>query len=645
MGKPSDVEIYVHALRDVIFGCAMLGLYFILRFPFWWLFSAHAATFAGLFFMYSSTSKDVLFPTIAAAIVLSIAAVDAYALINTLCLWNRCCLTGYDITPWSFGVSYCNLKNVYSVPSVVFLAAATTAIGCIAGMQRAWSLWAARPQMRFDVALFVLYAGIKIWLMQWHFIVRSFLASAVLIGSMGIDLAALIFVRRTKALAVLLFACALGLDVLVVMTRTHLVHGLSGPAVGHPTTNQVGRHLLQYDGAALHSAVMGAPVSSSVKLETAVQRRLNGAFETVRFEWNSGFATYNASLHAAEASLVSTWQNPAFEAPLNATVNDLASYSTSMTLAEAEALWTDVLLQFGTFQTQLQTSSYLFESAIVQAVARFNATAERTAADCGTLGTTAVGGGSAGTTFAAQCTSAGLGVQSALATSQATLQTAAGTQNALVMNTDTQNQLLIAYGPPAANVRYDLTFASALTSMRAFQSSYRIAVLNSISTVASATSAAVTDADVAGASIGAVFVSTASKYTPEEYTSYWTRFRNAVWYPILRLVFGNSMRRNVAVTSSWDVKGKVVPVPVIVDAVATSAYGLAGGVVVMQIVFAAIQKAPKKKEKVEGEEEKHTVFFGAKGDLHGGDDESGGAVVVVHDMDAHHAFRRRTNKA
>jgi hypothetical protein len=281
----------------------------------------------------------------------------------------------------------------------------------------------------------------------------------------------------------------------------------------------------------------------------------------------------------------------------------------------------------------------------VQAVARFNATAERTAADCGTLGATAVGGGSAGTTFAAQCTSAGLGVQSALATSQATLQTAAGTQNALVMNTDTQNQLLIAYGPPAANVRYDLTFASALTSMRAFQSSYRIAVLNSISTVASAVSAAVTDSDVAGASIGAVFVSTASKYTPEEYTSYWTRFRNAVWYPILRLVFGDSMRRNVAVTSSWDVKGKVVPVPVIVDAVATSAYGLAGGVVVMQIVFAAIQKAPKKKEKVEGEEEKHSVFFGAKGDLHGGDDESGGAVVVVHEMDPHHAFRRRTNKA
>jgi hypothetical protein len=646
MGKASDAEIYVHALRDVVFGCAMLGLYFILRFPCWWLFSAHAATFAGLFFLYSSTSKDVLFPTIAAAIVLAITAVDAYALLNTLCLWNRCCLTGYDVTPWSFGVRYCNLKNVYSVPSVVFLAAATTAIGCIAGMQRAWSLWSVRPQMRFDVALFVLYCGTKLWLMQWHFIVRSFLASAVLIGSMGLDLAALLFVRRTKALAVLLFACALGLDVLVVMTRTHLVHGLSGPAVGHPTTNQGGRHLLQQDGVGLHSAVMGAPVSSFVKLETATQRRLNGAFETVRFEWNSGFATYNASLHAAEASLVSTWQNPAFEAPLNATVNDLASYSTSMTLAQAETLWNDVLLQFGTFQTQLQTTSYLFESAIVQAVARFNATAEHAVADAAALGATAVGGGSAGTTFAAKCASAGLGVQSALATSQATLQTAAGTQNALVMNTATQNQLLLAYGPPEANVRYDMTFASALASMRAFQSSYHIAVSNSISTVVAAVSAAVTDADVAGASIGATFVSTASKNTPEEYTSYWTRFRDAVWYPILRLVFGDSMRRNVAVTPSWDVKGKVVPVPVIVDAVATSAYGLSGGVVVMQILFALIQKTPKKKEKVvEVKEDKHSLFFGAKGDSHGGDDESGGAVVVVHEVDAHHAFRRRTNKA
>jgi hypothetical protein len=442
MGKASDVEIYVHALRDVIFGCAMLGLYFILRFPFWWLFSAHAATFVGLFFMYSSTKNDVLFPTFAAAIVLSIVAVDAYALINTLCLWNRCCLTGYDTTPWSFGVKYCNLPNIYSVPSVVFLAAATTAIGCIAGLQRAWSLWGARPQMRFDVALFVLYCGVKIWLMNWSFIVRSFIASAVLVGSMGIDLAALLFVRRTKALAVLLFACALGLDVLVVMTRTHLVHGLSGPAVGHPTTNQVGRHLLQQnDGVSLYSAVMSAPVSSSVKLETATQRRLNGAFETVRFEWNSGFATYNASLHAAEASLASTWQNPAFEAPLNATVTNLAAYSTSMTLAEAEALWTDTLLQFGTFQTQLQTSSYLFESAVVQSVARFNVTAERAVANAGTLGSTAVGGGSAGATFVSQCTAAGTGVQSALATSQAALQTAAGTQNALVMNTNTQNQV------------------------------------------------------------------------------------------------------------------------------------------------------------------------------------------------------------
>lgn len=111
-----------------------------------------------------------------------------------------------------------------------------------------------------------------------------------------------------------------------------------------------------------------------MQLKTAVQRRLSGAFENVRFEWNAGFSTYNSSLWAARNSLVSTWQTPAFETPLNATVNDLASYTTSMTLSQADALWSDVLMQFGSFQQQLQTSSYLFEGAIVSATSRFNQT-------------------------------------------------------------------------------------------------------------------------------------------------------------------------------------------------------------------------------------------------------------------------------
>jgi hypothetical protein len=641
MGKQSDTEIYVHALRDVIFGICMLSLYFILQFPFWFLFAAHAATLLGLFFVYSSTSKDVMLPTLAAAIVLSIAAVDAYALLNTICLWNRCCLHGFDTTPWSFGVKMCGLTDVYSVPSLVFLAAATVAIGFIAGVQRAWALWGARPLMRFDVALFVLYCGIKIWLMQWSFIVRSFIASAVLVGTMGLDLAALLFVRRTKSLAILLFGLALGLDVLVVLTRTHLVHGLSGPSVGHPTTNQAaGRHLLQQDGTAAYSAVMDTSISSTVKLETAVQRRLNAAFETVRHEWSVGFGTYKSSLMAAESSLAATWNNPAFEAPLNASVTSLALYTTSMTLTQAEALWTDVLLEFGSFQTQLQTSSYIFEGAVVQTTARFDVTAENTVADAGTLGATAVGGGSAGASFAAQCAAAGVAVQSALAASQAALQTAAGTQNAIVMATGAQNQLLLAYGPPASNVRYDLTFAAALSSMRAFQQSYRIAVVNSVNTVAVAVAVAIADIDAVGVRLGAVFVNTASANTPEEYTSYWVRFRNTFWYPILRLVFGKDMRRNVAVTSSWDVHGKVVPVPVIVDAVATSAYSFAGVVVVAQILFAAIQKTPKKVVKVD---EKHSVFFGAKGVEEG---DEGDAVVVMHGGDGgggtQHAVRRKT---
>jgi hypothetical protein len=492
--------------------------------------------------------------------------------------------------------------------------------------------------MRFDVSLFVLYCGIKLWLMNWRFIVRSFIASAVLIGTMGIDLVALIFVRRAKALAVLLFACTLGLDVLVVLTRTHLVHGLSGPATGHPSTNQVGRHLLvapmtpttlrngadasviEGDGVAFYSAVMNSPLSLSVELKTAVQRRLSGAFENVRFEWNTGFSNYNSSLWAARNSLVSTWQTPAFEAPLNATVNDLASYSTAMTLAQADALWADVLVQFGAFQQQLQASAYLFEGAVVQAVARFNATAERAVSDAATLGGAAVGGGAAGASFASACADVGVSTQNTLATSQTTMQNTAGTQNALVVATEQQNQLLLAYGPPAANVRYDLTFASALNSMRAFQESYHIAVLNAVSSITYAVTTAVADTDASGAALGAVFYNAAQSSAPVEYTSYWQRLINGIWYPILRLVFGRDMRRNVAVTTSWTVRGKVVPVPVIVDATATAAYCVAGGVVVVQLLFALIQKPAKKKPK---NDEKHSLFFGAPPGKDGG-----GSVVV-----------------
>ena len=627
MGKQSDVEIYVHSLRDVIFGASMLGLYFILRFPFWWLFCAHAATFLGLFFVYSSTRQDVILPTLSAAVVLAIAATDAYAFLNTICLWNRCCLTGFDTTPWSFGVRMCNLQNVYSVPSVVFLAAATVAIGFFTGIQRAWSLWSARPLMRFDVALFVLYCGIKLWLMNWRFIVRSFIASAVLVGTMGIDLVALLFVRRAKALAVLLFACTLGLDVLVVLTRTHLVHGLSGPATGQPATNQVGRQLLfdsQDGGAAMvvYSAIMNSPLSSSVQLKTAVQRRLSGAFENVRFEWNAGFSNYNSSLWAARNSLVSTWQTPAFEAPLNATVNDLASYNTAMTLSQADALWSDVLLQFGSFQQQLQVSSYLFEGAIVSATSRFNQTAERVVSDAATQGGAAVGGGAAGAAFAAACADVDVSTQNTLAATQTAMQNTAGTQNALVIATEQQNQLLLAYGPPAANIRYDLSFASALTSLRAFQESYHIAVLNSINAVTASITAAAADADASGAALGAVFYNAAQANEPIQYTSYWARFVNAIWHPILRLVFGRDMRRNVAVTTSWSVRGKIVPVPIIVDATATAAYCVSGGVVVVQLLFALIQKPAKKKQPKDNE--KHSLFFGAPP----GSGKDGGAVVV-----------------
>jgi hypothetical protein len=640
MGKISDVEIYVHSLRDVIFGAAMLGLYFILRFPFWWLFCAHAATFLGLFFLYSSTKNDVTLPTLAGAVVLAITAVDMYALLNTICLWNRCCLHGYSVTPWSFGVRMCNLTDVYSVPSVVFLAAATVGIGCIAGLQRAWSVWSARPKMRFDVSLFVMYCGIKLWLMNWHFIVRSFLASAVLVGSMGIDLAALIFVRRTTGLAVLLFACALGLDVLVVLTRTHVVHGLSGPSTGQPTTNH-GRHLLQTPGGdaagVAYSAVMSNSMASQVTLNTAEQRRLSGAFETVRFEWNSGFHTYNSSLWNAESVLLASWQNPLFEAPLNATVTDLASYSTSLTLTEAQSLWNDAITQFGAFSNQLQTASYLYETAVVQTVSQFNLTAERTAADAATLGATAVGGGSAGAAFAAAVTVAAADVQHALQSSLISLQTVAGTTNALVVNTQQQNQLFQTYGTPAANARYDLAFASMLSSMRAFQANYRAAVVTAANALTTATSNAVSAVDASGVTLGNIFINSAQDVAPVEYESYWSRFKQRVWYPILKLVFGKNMKRNVVITSSWDVAGKVVPVPVIVNTTAVVAYSVCGGIVLMQIMFALVQKVPKPKEK---DDPRHSVFFGAKGDdaLAVGAEEH----VVVHTGADAGALRRRT---
>ena len=140
---------------------------------------------------------------------------------------------------------------------------------------------------------------------------------------------------------------------------------------------------------------------------------------------------------------------------------------------------------------------------------------------------------------------------------------------------------------------------------------------DSIARFAAATAAAT---DASGAALGAVFYNAAQSSAPVEYTSYWQRLINGIWYPILRLVFGRDMRRNVAVTTSWTVRGKVVPVPVIVDATATAAYCVAGGVVVVQLLFALIQKPAKKKPK---NDEKHSLFFGAPPGKDGG-----GSVVV-----------------
>jgi len=617
MGQ-SDVEVYAQAARDVVFGTAMLCIYWILHFPFSWIFALHAATFVAVFCLYSSTKTDVVLPTLAGAITLGVAITDAYMFLNTLCLWNRCCIDGHRDAPWSFGTQVCGLQHAYNVPSVVFLAAATVAIGFFAGMQRAFSIWSRRPQMRFDVSLFVLYCGIKIFLMQWRYIVRSFLASAVLVGSMGLDLGGLIFVRRSTSLAVLLFACALGLDVLVVLVRGHLVQGLSGPSLGHPTTN--GRHLLQME---TFSAVMSQPIANQVQLQTSVQRKLAAAFEPIRFEWNTGFNTLNASLYNAETSLVSNWNNPLFEAPLNATITDLASYTTTLSLAQAQALWSDAIVQFGTFSQQFQSAGYLYESAIVQGINQFNITSERVASDASATGSAAVGGGSAGASFAASIASAQLGVFQSLSSAQTTLVALVGQSNAITTNAQQQTALLAALGPPAANVRYDLTFASALASMQTFQTNYHMAVTSSTLQLVSATASAMSGVDAAGAVLGNVFLSSAQASTPVEYTSYWNRLKNIFWYPLLRLVFGKSMRVNPVITSSWSINGRVIAVPHIVDSTAIVAYAFCGGIVVVQMLFAGIQKIPKKVEK---DDPKHSVFFGATDS-----EEGGGTVVRVED--------------
>lgn len=284
------LELYVYAslVKDVVYSVAMLILFYILKFPTYWLFLLHAITWVAGLLYYSSTDSDFYFSTLALVVNIFVVCVDALVVLNTTCYLSgvNCCLPDSNVSPFTLTFKVCGPNDRNQNDSLIWIALATVGLGLITGIAREANMYSTRRSSSIEVMLVSLYTGLKVYMLSWNdvsysgfFVFQTVLTIAA--SAAGIIVSSF---PRLRVVAVILFAGVLLVDLLVVLGATHSINFFqnSYEEIKHAANSGVGaRHLLEDVGSPPDSLVRAALANAPSLNMPSAREALTGAVATL----------------------------------------------------------------------------------------------------------------------------------------------------------------------------------------------------------------------------------------------------------------------------------------------------------------------------------------------------------------------------
>lgn len=222
-----ELGVYASFLKDAIYSAGILFLFWVVRWPVYWVFFAHGATWAAFMLYYMSSTDGFWGPTSAAVVTLGVSSLDAFALVNAICYLpgTSCCLPGESASPLTLGQPVCGPSSRYDPPTLVWLAIGTVGLGIFTGVARVVGIVNTREAASLEVVLTALYVGIKLYFLLWWNIVYASAFYAQTALTMALHVAAVLvgFKANLRFVAVLLYLAVLTVDTLVVLGATRSI--------------------------------------------------------------------------------------------------------------------------------------------------------------------------------------------------------------------------------------------------------------------------------------------------------------------------------------------------------------------------------------------------------------------------------------
>jgi hypothetical protein len=233
MSATTELGVYGSFLKDGVYATAMLFLFWVIRFPTYWIFLLHAVTWPAVFLYYSSDASSFWLPAIAITLTLFVGCVDAFLVAVTACYipGNACCLPGRTAAPFTLGVQVCGPNDRYDPETLVWFVVSTVALGVLTSVTRAAGMWVTRDGTSLELPLSVLYVALKAYVLGWSHVTYSTLFWVQSMATMVAHVVAT--ATPLRFVSFLIFLVVLGADLLVVLGATRAVSYFDGePAAG-----------------------------------------------------------------------------------------------------------------------------------------------------------------------------------------------------------------------------------------------------------------------------------------------------------------------------------------------------------------------------------------------------------------------------
>lgn len=259
----SEESVYTFLFSDVGYSLAMFGLFFILKFPTYWLWYLHGTTWLTLFLFMASQANDFWIPTLALVLSLGVIAIDVFILANTLCYVPtlKCCTAGSDLSPFTLGFQVCGANTRIDESVLDWLAVSAVCFGLLAAVIRTWNMHVSRRSSSLEGAFAIAYVGVKVYVLMWSgvsYTIYFYVQSGI---TMGANLVAFVMSFKLRLVSTLLFAAVILVDLLVVLGATHTIAFFESDVVAHAPGR---RRLLLSGNTTVAMANPLAPVASVV---------------------------------------------------------------------------------------------------------------------------------------------------------------------------------------------------------------------------------------------------------------------------------------------------------------------------------------------------------------------------------------------